>query len=150
AAPAFVRLATGGAAEQPLRIGDGRYVVRPFDPTRTLEHVVTLADPDGTLFPDAAEAGSLVLARDDRTGSLRARVGLVRRVTGSDAAGILRTLAHDRRLRGLLLAMLVLTIVNCVVMMAGFGRDLPDALLITVSAISLSGFGDVDLIHAST
>lgn len=150
AVPAFVSAALHRDRQQRMQVNGRALVVRPASASEPgvlmpLAHV--LPDGDAELFPPAGN-DQLCLADDpatsgpDETGEHHA--GLRRRRAGT-VASVGAVLAADRRLR-ILAAVLAAFCVLSVVIFARFQHlGLMDAVYFTVTILTTTGFGDINL-----
>ncbi|HEV8649194.1 MAG TPA: NAD-binding protein [Actinomycetes bacterium] len=153
AVPAFVSAALHRDRQQRLQVNGRRLVVRPASPGEPgvimpLAHV--LPDGDAELFPPAGD-DQLCLADDPPTSEPEGAGGhrvRRRRTPARTVVSVGTVLAADRRLR-ILAAILAAICVLSVLIFARFKHlDLVDAVYFTVTVVTTTGFGDINLLDA--
>ncbi|MBI3969052.1 MAG: NAD-binding protein [Chloroflexi bacterium] len=159
AAPAFVEAALHDDLEQRFTLADRRLAVRycsPADPSVLLSLAQVAPDETVKLFPNGA--GNLYLvdlgaapAREQTQSAAPAGERLRPRLQPRDLLNGLRLLVSgaDARLRYLLGALLVLALISSLVFYIFAELSVIDSLYFTITIITTTGFGDINLRDAA-
>jgi Trk K+ transport system NAD-binding subunit len=155
AAPAFVSAALHEDWEQRIEVGGSSLIVR-HGSTSDPDVVLPLARllPDGTAEPFPSEGEDVLClthsAHVPPSAAVPGGVTRLRRRRRGRLATLWRLLAAtDRRLRYTLEMVLLLTAVSVVVFLIFADLDLVDAIYFTVTVITTTGFGDINLRDAA-
>jgi Trk K+ transport system NAD-binding subunit len=155
AAPAFVSAALHEDWEQRIEVGGSSLIVR-HGSTSDPDVVLPLARllPDGTAEPFPSEGEDVLClthsAHVPPSAAVSGGVTRLRRRRRGRLATLWRLLAAtDRRLRYTLEMVLLLTAVSVVVFLIFADLDLVDAIYFTVTVITTTGFGDINLRDAA-
>ena len=151
AVPAFVSAALHRDRQQRLRVGDRSLVVRPAsasEPEVLLPLARVHADGDAELFPAPGEQ-LLCLAADDAPTRPTDWVGGARShrrpSRTSTVASVRAVLAADRRLRIFALVLAAFCLLSVLVFTRFHHLGLLDAVYFTVTIVTTTGFGDINL-----
>jgi Trk K+ transport system NAD-binding subunit len=152
AVPAFVSAALHRDREQRMRVNGRPLVVRrgsAGEPGVLMPIARVLEDGSAELFPQAGD-GLLCLAEepaDQAPGAGERRVRLRPRRAGT-VASVGAVLAGDRRLRVLAAVLLALCALSVLVFARFRHLDLMDSVYFTITIVTTTGFGDINLLDA--
>jgi Trk K+ transport system NAD-binding subunit len=151
AVPAFVSAALHRDRQQRLQVGDRSLVVRPAsasEPDVLLPLARVHADGDAELFPAPGD-GLLCLAADDAPTRPTDWMGEARShrrpSRTSTVASVGAVLAADRRLRIFAVVLAAFCLLSVLVFSRFHHLGLLDAVYFTVTIVTTTGFGDINL-----